>query len=164
MFTPVFGEFHPPSQPRCYFLSCPLHAPPPSRLLHSVSALGTHCGHSVNICCMDELVCAPSLCAFPQPGMSLSLPLFIWLTIPWKAFTWAVFLMTFPLMWERLGVSVPFNCSYHFTWFAFITSFHNYSFTYLFSSPACELLKGKDGIKIPLDFQCQVQCLDFANN
>ena len=53
--------------------------------------------------CMDELVCAPSLCAFPQPGLSLSLPLFIWLTIPWEAFTWAVFLLTFPLTWEGLG-------------------------------------------------------------
>lgn len=70
----MFGEFHAPFQRHCCFLSCPLHAPSPSHLLHSVSVLGTHCAHSVNICCMDELVCAPSLCAFPQPGMSLSCP------------------------------------------------------------------------------------------
>lgn len=143
----MFGEFHPPFQPHCCFLFCPLHAPPPSHHPHSVSVLGTQCAHSVNICCMDELVCAPSLCAFPQPGMSLSLPLFIWLTLPCEASTWAVILMTFALMWEGLGVSDPFHCSYHFAWSAFITSFRNYSFTYLFLSSACELLKGKDGIR-----------------
>lgn len=164
MFTLVFGEFHPSFQPYCHFMSCPLHAPPPSCLLHSVPMLGMCCGHSVNICWKDELICAPSLCAFPQPGMSLSLALFIWLTIACEAVTWGVFLMTFPLTWEGLGVSVPFHCSYHFTWFALITSFPNYSFTHLFSSPACELPKGKDGIRVTLDAQCQVQCLDFANN
>lgn len=63
VFTPMFGEFHALST-RVIAVSCP--APPcpsPSHLLHSVSVLGTHCS-SVNICCMDELVCAPSLCAF----------------------------------------------------------------------------------------------------
>lgn len=143
----MFGEFHAPFQRHCCFLSCPLHAPSPSHLLHSVSVLGTHCAHSVNICCMDELVCAPSFCAFPQPDMSLSCPSssdWLFLVKPLLGlWSW----WRFPLCGRGWGVSDPFHCCFHFAWSAVITSFCNYSFTYLFSSSACELLKGKDGIR-----------------
>ena len=46
--------------------------------------------------------------------MFLSLPLSIWLTLNCEAFAQAVFLMTFLLTQEGLGVSAPSHCSYNF--------------------------------------------------
>lgn len=129
----------------------------------SVFMIGAHCRHSVNIYWTDELIHVPTLCAFPQLGLFLSHLSICWLLIMKPSFrlrSWWLFSLPGKDRNQQPSSQLLFFF-FFFAKIASITSFHNCLLTYLFSSPACELLKVKDEIWLSLDVRYLVRCPDF---